>query len=296
MNNKNWQIKNLSKLVFGCEPLGGTDWGDFDVDKIEEAIRYSLDLGVNFFDTANVYGLGLSESRLSKILGSKRFDLFIATKGGISWERTHGRALTKINLEPSHIKKSVEDSLNRLRLESIPLYYIHWPDANIDMSETFEMLMLLKEQGKIQHIGCSNFNLDQLKDANKITSIDFLQIPINIMIGLPSQNLLSYCKEHEVNIVAYNVLASGLLSGKYDENSKFNSNDRRSRLESFSEKYMEENLNKLKKLTEASEARGLTIIEHSLKWIFEDESIQFAITGIKNKQQIEQNFLALTTN
>ena len=164
------------------------------------------------------------------------------------------------------------------------------------MSETFEMLMLLKEQGKIQHIGCSNFNLDQLRDANKITSIDFLQIPINIMTGLPSRNLLSYCKDHEVNIVAYNVLASGLLSGKYDENSKFNSNDRRSRQESFSDKNMKKNLNKLKMLTEASEARGLTIIEHSLKWIFEDESIQFAITGIKNKQQIEQNVLALTTN
>ncbi len=296
MNYRNWQKKKLSKLVFGCEPLGGTDWGDFDLDNIEEALKHSLDLGVNFFDTANVYGLGLSESRLSKILGSKRFDLFIATKGGISWKRTHGRALTKINLEPSYIKKSVEDSLDRLRLDSIPLYYIHWPDPNLDMSKTFEMLMLLKEQGKIQHIGCSNFNLDQLRDANKITSIDFLQIPINIMTGLPSQNLLSYCKDHEVNIVAYNVLASGLLSGKYDENSKFNSNDRRSRLESFSDKNMEKNLNKLKMLTEASEARGLTIIEHSLKWIFEDESIQFAITGIKNKQQIEQNVLALTTN
>lgn len=292
MNFSSWQNKKLSRLCFGCEPLGGADWGEFDIKKVEEAIERSLELGVNFFDTANVYGLGLSESRLSNILGQKRFDTFIATKGGISWKETNGRATTRLDLNPSHIKDAVEGSLKRLRLDTIPLYYIHWPDPDLEMSPVFELLLSLKNQGKIQHIGCSNFNLKQLQDANKIAPIDFLQIPINILAGLPESLLLKFCKDKNINIVAYNVLASGLLSGKYDENSKFNESDRRSRLESFSEINMKKNIARLKELKKLSELENSSILEHSLKWIFKNKSVQFAITGIKNKQQIEENIMA----
>ena len=109
----------IPEFCFGCEPLGGSDWGDIDLNKIETAVSLSLELGVNFFDTANVYGLGLSEQRLSSILGEKRHEVIIATKGGLSWKRENStsRAIIKRNSSPNAILSDIEGSLKRLRLE-----------------------------------------------------------------------------------------------------------------------------------------------------------------------------------
>ena len=289
MKYSTWKDKNLSKLCFGCEPLGGTDWGELDIKEIESAVHRSIELGLNFFDTADIYGLGQSEIRLSNILGSKRSEMFIATKGGVSWKETSSRASTKLNLDPEYIRKAAENSLKRLRIDTIPLYYIHWPDPTIDMRATFEVLSCLKDQGKIQHIGCSNFNIDQLRILYEISSIDFLQIPVNLLNGLPDQSLINFCKTNSINIVAYNVLASGLLTGKYNEQSSFTEEDRRSRTDTFSKN----NFIRLNALKQQAELESKSILEHSLKWIFNNNSVEFAITGIKNKYQIEENISLL---
>ena len=127
-------MKSISPICFGCEPLGGTDWGDINVGDIENAIHKALDLGINFFDTAGVYGLGLSEERLSKILGNRRNDVIIATKGGLTWKESQlDRSVVIKDSSPLAIKKDIECSLRRLRLETLPIFFVHWPDINTQL-------------------------------------------------------------------------------------------------------------------------------------------------------------------
>ena len=124
-------MKKLSSICFGCEPLGGTDNGDFDLKSLSKAIDIAIDLGINFFDTAGVYGLGLSEERLTKILGKRRHNLVIATKGGLSWKKNNlGRAVVVKDCSSFAIRRDVESSLSRLKLETLPIFFVHWPDSS----------------------------------------------------------------------------------------------------------------------------------------------------------------------
>src|SRR5690606_37356832 len=146
----------ISVFCFGCEPLGGTDWGDIDLAECENAVRHAYERGVRFFDTADVYGLGASEERLSRALAGNRFEAMIATKGGVRWSSDEGgRARTWRDLDPAYLRGAVDDSLRRLRIDSIGLYYLHWPDERTDLRETLECLAEMKLSGKIQRIGLS---------------------------------------------------------------------------------------------------------------------------------------------
>lgn len=287
-------FSNLSSLCFGCEPLGGSDWGKVNLNDIEAAIERSLELGVNFFDTADVYGLGLSEKRLSKILKERRFNLFIATKGGVSWvKKRNERASTSLDLTPDYITKAVHSSLRRLRLDVLPLYYIHWPDVNEDMSRTFECLSKLQRQGKINHIGCSNFNKEQLNVATERASIDFVQVPVNILKGYPENSVINICNKFKIKIVAYNVLAAGMLTGKFTLNTKFPSSDRRSRLFSYEGIEFKKQLSKIEKLKKIAQSEKLTLSQYAIRLVLDHKDIDYVITGIKTSKQAEENISAI---
>jgi aryl-alcohol dehydrogenase-like predicted oxidoreductase len=152
--------RGISRLCFGCEPLGGIDWGVVDVAGIGSAIDRALDLGIDFFDTADVYGLGLSEERLSQTLGHRRHDVVIATKGGVSWSTptSQSRASITRDSSPSYLRTAVENSLRRLRLDVLPIYYVHWPDPSTPIEATFAELEKLRTEGKIGSLGCSNYS------------------------------------------------------------------------------------------------------------------------------------------
>lgn len=281
---------SLSSLCFGTEQLGGTDWGDLDLKKIEEAIHLALDLGINFFDTADIYGLGLSEERLSQILGKRRKEIFIATKGGYAWSSKKGsRAQTYLDSSPEYLTKAVNKSLGRLRLDCIPIYYIHWPDPKTEMRRTFECLANLRKEGKIAHIGCSNFTSDQIEEASKYANIDFLQADTNILIGFPPEKLLKVCRRLKIKVVAYNVLASGFLTGKYDMNSEFPENDRRSRSLFFKGENYKKVLSKIEKLKSIAENQELTLTQYAIKSVIDSGKIDFIITGIKSPSQLKEN-------
>ncbi len=283
---------DLSRLCFGCEPLGGSDWGKFKLSDIEASIRFSIEMGVNFFDTADIYGLGLSEKRLCKILSNKRHDVFIATKGGVAWRKNNSsRAETFFDTSKKYITSAVENSLNRLKIENINLYYIHWPNSDTSIEETFSCLQKLKENGKILNIGCSNFNLDQLREALKYAEINFLQTPANIIDGAPNSALMNFCKKKNINVVAYNVLHYGLLTGKFTKNFNFSSNDRRSRLEIFKGSNLKKKLKKIEDLKVSLTNTNLSLAQFSIDWVTNQKQIDFAITGIKNQKQAKENIL-----
>lgn len=288
--------RRLSKICFGCEPLGGVDSGDVSVKKISDAISLALELGVNFFDTAAVYGLGLSETRLAKVLGNKRHDVYIATKGGLSWSvesNSSARARVVRNSSPSSLRKSVEDSLRRLKISRIPIYYIHWPDPNVEIRISFELLNKLYDEGKIGQIGCSNFNLDQVILASDVAEISFLQMPINIMGKDISANFKNFLNEKKISLVAYNVLANGLLSGKYNEQSVFLKNDRRSRLTEFQGDNFKKALMRVEELKKIAAAEGMTCAQYSISKIIKEPEVVSVILGIKNCKQLEENWNGL---
>ncbi len=286
-------ISSLSKLCFGCEPLGGADWGKVELSSIAEAVSRALDLGVNFFDTADVYGLGLSEIRLSEILGSRRHDVVIASKGGMSWKSpgNGARAVISRNSSPNYLAAAVEASLKRLRLDCIPIYYVHWPDPNTDIRISFEALSKLKDQGKIKYLGCSNFDVTQIKLASEVAEISFLQLPVNLLTGDIDSAIISIAHQKSIGIVAYNVLANGILTGKYAEDSIFGFDDRRSRLPIFNGELYKTALSKVKDISVIANSKNLTCAQYAISSVLKKSGIISAIVGIKNSSQVEENFL-----
>lgn len=283
-------VDNISEICFGCEALGGEDWGEFNLLQIQEGIEKSLELGLNFFDTADVYGLGQSEKRLSEILGNRRHDFYIGTKGGIRWEKNNqSRATTYRDSSPEYIYQCVNQSLTRLRLDVLPIYYIHWPDPNTEISRTFEFLQKLVDQEKIMYLGCSNFNIDQIREASMVSNISYVQLPVNILNNPLSPAYSNFCKENSIRIIAYNALARGLLSGKYQEGISFNENDRRHRLEDFQKGNLKRNLKKIKTLKTAAEKEKLSLSQYSIKSVLGNENIESVIVGIKDKNQAIEN-------
>lgn len=289
-------LPGLSRICFGCEPLGGTDWGLINVSDIASAISRALELGINFFDTADVYGLGISEVRLSEILGAKRYDVVIATKGGLSWtDNPSGeRAAISRDSSPKYLRGAVEASLRRLRLDCIPVYFIHWPDPNTEIKYTLEYLSKLRDEGKIGHIGCSNFSAAQVRAACEVSDVSLVQLPLNLLSEDLDLEMAELVKEKAIGVVAYNVLANGLLTGKYDENSRFEQNDRRARLPLFQGEKYREMLRKVADISVMATAENLTCTQYAISRVLRRPEVVSAILGIKNRGQIEENYSAMS--
>jgi aryl-alcohol dehydrogenase-like predicted oxidoreductase len=282
---------DVSKICFGCEPLGGTDWGEVDVADIAGAVQRALELSVNFFDTADVYGLGLSETRLSEILGPRRHDVVIATKGGMSWQQpgVGGRAAIRRDSSPEYLRGAVEASLKRLRLDRLPVYFIHWPDPHTDIRSTFECLARMRDAGKIGWIGCSNFSAEQVRLACQVAEVSYVQLPLNILGEDMDPGMQQVVHEKHIDVVAYNVLANGLLTGKYGPDAHFPESDRRSRLPLFQGDAYRQALQRVREISAEAEAEELTCAQYAIAKVVERAEVTSAILGIKNRRQIEEN-------
>lgn len=285
-------LPEISKICFGCEPLGGADWGQISVHDISSAVTRSLELGLNFFDTADVYGLGMSESRLAEILGARRHDVVIATKGGMSWVdgSAGGRATISRDSSPRYLQSAVENSLRRLRLDRIPIYFIHWPDSRTEIRDTFEFLCRLQDAGKIFHIGCSNFSAAQVQAASEVSKVSFVQLPVNLLGQDITPEMAALVKEKDIKVVAYNVLANGLLTGKFNIDTKFAAGDRRSRLPLFQGEMYRKALRSVAEISVLAASENLTCAQFAINAVLRRGDIASAILGIKNREQIEENF------
>jgi aryl-alcohol dehydrogenase-like predicted oxidoreductase len=285
----------ISRLIFGCEPLGGTDWGKVDENLLDQAVSRSVDLGVNCFDVANVYGLGLAEERLSQILGSKRHEVVIISKFGVNWETPRGqsRAKTFLDCSPERVISSLEGSLKRLRLDCIPIYLVHWPDPKTPIDKTLEVLLRCQKEGKIQYFGVSNFPLTLLREANHFTNVGILELQYNLVDRSSEEELLPYCQTEKVNVFAYGSLAQGLLTGKYDASTTFAKDDRRHRLPHFQPDAIKKNLRILDKLKTIGDRYEKTVSQVAIRWILDNPSISAAIVGAKTPYQTEMNLGAL---
>jgi aryl-alcohol dehydrogenase-like predicted oxidoreductase len=283
--------RGLSQLCFGCEPMGGIDWGAVDIAEIGRAIDRALELGIDFFDTADVYGLGLSEERLSQALGQRRHEVVIATKGGVSWSRPDPsvRASVTYDSSPKYIRTAVENSLRRLQLDVLPIYYIHWPDPRTPIETTFAALEKLRAEGKIRSLGCSNFSAEQVARACKAAPLEYVQLPMNVLEGAPGPEMMEVCARHQLRIVAYNVLAQGLLTGKYTESSRFPSDDRRSRMPLFQGQRYRDALARAAQIRAEAACEKLTTAQYAIKWALRQPHVASAIVGVKTVKQLDEN-------
>ncbi len=221
----------ITRLGFGGTPLGGHGCGPVDEAEAVQAVRKAVESGVNFFDTADCYGLGHSEELLSKTLGEERHKLVIATKFGVRYDAATDK--TYKDASPRYVREALAASLERLRLETIPLYYLHWPDGVTPIQETVAELEKCRREGKIQAIGLSNVTEDDIRQALEVAPIDAVQVQYSLVDRAAAEPLFDFITENKITLVTWGSLAQGLLTGKYDATARFEKSDRRSMYGNF---------------------------------------------------------------
>jgi aryl-alcohol dehydrogenase-like predicted oxidoreductase len=281
---------SISRIGFGSGPAGGYDYGPVDEVEWKSAVQAALDLGVNFFDVANVYGLGRVEELLSQALGERRRDVVIATKCGLVWDQ-HRKVHR--DLGKSTVKRSLEASLRRLRVDTIPLYQIHWPDPATPIEETLETLAMCREQGKFQFLGVSNFPLDLMRRTHAILPMVSQQVAFNLLCREPEGEMFSWCASSHVSILAHSGLAQGLLAGRRTIGQVVDINDVRRRSPYFSEENRREKQELLDAIRLLSNKLDRPFSAVSIRWVLDDPEVGAVLVGIKNRRQLVDNLKAI---
>lgn len=270
-------------LGLGCELLGGTDWGHVDLGQSIATVRHAWECGVEVFDTADVYGLGLSEIRLADALGDARHDAIIISKFGVRWEESQDRARTRRDTSRGYLVTALEASLRRLRLERVPVYLVHWPDGHTPVEAVLAALTEQQERGKIGTFGLSNFDSRTVL-ASADAGATVTEIPLSLLEqdGLP--HVASFASRG-ISTVAYGVLAQGLLTGRYDSTTSFGPTDRRHRLPHFSPARMERHGALLVGLRAVADQLGAQCSEVALAWAIR-QGVDVALFGARSPDHV----------
>jgi aryl-alcohol dehydrogenase-like predicted oxidoreductase len=275
----------VSRICFGTWQTGG-DWGAVEEQEAVSAARTALDLGINFFDTAQAYGFGESERLLGRSLelgsATRRDEVVIATKGGLRLE--DGEMLRDSSRE--WLRAGVEQSLRELGTDYIDLYQVHWPDPGTPFERTAETLHELVGEGKIRYVGVSNFDADQMADFERTRKVDALQPPYHLFRREIEKEVLPYCREHGIGVLVYGPLAHGLLTGKFDTDTEFAEGDWRAGSSVFSGDEFEGNVQIVKELGRFAEERGYTVGQLAIAWTLSDPAVDVAIVGARRPDHI----------
>jgi aryl-alcohol dehydrogenase-like predicted oxidoreductase len=278
-----------SRIGFGCWAIGGTDWGKVDDDESVEAIKKALDCGINFFDTADVYGDGHSEEVLAKALGAERKNVIVATKvGGVRKKGSPPRHDTS----RAHILEAIDASLTRLKTDYVDLYQVHVPDASTPIAETMSTLMELKAQGKIRHIGLSNMRTEEIEEYVRHGPVTTLQPPYSMIERQSEKNLFPFCRENDIGVLAYSPLGRGLLTGKYTKDSRFPPGDVRTIDTLFYGKIFEINLKCVERLRKPAADSRRTLTQLAVAWALSHPAVSVALVGAKTASQAKENAAA----
>ncbi|MDM5556747.1 aldo/keto reductase [Staphylococcus aureus] len=289
------QFVNLGKsdvevfpIALGTNAVGGHNlYPNLDEEQGKDVVRQAINHGINLLDTAYIYGPERSEELVGEVVKEyPREQIKIATKG--SHEFDENQEIHQNN-QPEYLKQQVENSLKRLQTDYIDLYYIHFPDDNTPKDQAVAALQELKEQGKIKAIGVSNFTLDQLKEANKDGYVDVVQLEYNLL-HRENEAVLQYCVDHLITFIPYFPLASGILAGKYDENTKFS--DHRTTRRDFIPGVFEENVRRVKALESLAAAHQTSIANIVLAFYLTRPAIDVIIPGAKRAEQVIENIKA----
>jgi aryl-alcohol dehydrogenase-like predicted oxidoreductase len=292
----------LSVITFGAWAAGGWMWGSTDRNDAIDAIKAGYDLGVTSIDTAPIYGQGDSEEIVGDaIKGISRGKLQIVTKFGMRWDLAKGELAMKskdndgkdIDVYKYAGKESViyecEQSLKRLKTDYIDLYQIHWPDLKTPISETFEAVARLIEQGKVRYAGVCNYNVAQLQEAGQTLEIISNQIPFSMVNRAVEDKTVPYCIENNKSILAYSPMERGLLTGKITPGYKFEDGDHRQDNKFFQPESINKTNAFLAKIKPLADEKNASLSQLVLRWTIERPGITIALAGARNAKQAIQN-------
>lgn len=277
-----------SIIGFGAWAAGKAGWGDVDEKEQERAIAAAVDSGVNFFDTAPVYGFGESEKVLGKVLKPLRDKVIVATKFGLTWDN----GAIRNDLSRGNLLREIDLSLQRLDVDYIDLYQVHWPDpqGRTPFEETFGTLNELVQAGKIRYIGVSNFSVGQIEEARAIAPIVSLQSPYSLLQRGVERSDLPYVRQQGIGFIPYSPLAQGLLTGKYGLQSGLGPDDVRTQLNPlFAEGAYEAALVKVETLKRIAAKYGKTPGQTALSWLASNPAVTTIIAGAKSVSQVQEN-------
>ncbi len=282
----------VSPIAFGTWQMGG-EWGQFDEDEGIAAIRRARELGINLFDTAQGYGFGASERLLGRALrdelDNRRDEVVVATKGGL--RMTDGGLVR--DSSPGWLRNGVEDSLRALEVDYIDIYQVHWPDSKVPFSETAAALQELVDEGKIRHVGVSNFDAAQLAEFARTRPVETVQPPYNLFRRDIEAELLPYAREHDIGVLVYGPLAHGLLSGSMHADASFADDDWRSASPAFHGSAFSRNLDVVDHLKRfAAEELGCSVAQLALAWTLANPAVNVAIVGARHPDHIEDSVAA----
>lgn len=292
----------LSVITFGAWAAGGWMWGSTDRNDAINAIKAGYDLGVTSIDTAPIYGQGDSEEIVGDaIKGISRDKLQLVTKFGMRWDLAKGEFGFKsknndgkeIDIYKYAGKESViyecEQSLKRLGTDYIDLYQIHWPDVTTPISETFEAVSRLIEQGKVRYAGVCNYDVAQLKEADQTLEIVSNQIPFSMVNRGVEEAIVPFCIEKNKSVLAYSPMERGLLTGKLKPGHQFEEGDHRQGNKFFSPESIEKTNAFLAKIKPLADEKNATLSQLVLRWTIERPGITIALVGARNEKQAVQN-------
>ena len=281
----------ITAIGVGAWAMGGGDWA-FSWGKQEDAesiaaIHSALDAGVNWIDTAAVYGLGHSEEVVGKAIAGRAQRPYIFTKCSLVWndQREIGHSL-----KAASVRRELEASLRRLKVNEVDLYQIHWPDPEPEVEEGWRTLAELQKEGKARYIGVSNFNVAQMKRIQAIAPITSLQPNYNIVTRDIEGEILPFCREQNIGVIVYSPMKSGLLSGKMTREriAALPPDDFRPRTASFKEPLLSRNLGVVEVLRGIGERHGRTPGEVAIAWTLRDPVVTGAIVGMRSAEQARQ--------
>src|SRR5215468_11024781 len=279
----------ITPIGFGACAIGGPGWefawGTQDDSDSIEAIHEALDAGINWIDTAAVYGLGHSEEVVARALNGVRDRPYLFSKCSMVWDehREIGH-----RLKADSIRRECEASLRRLRVDTIDLYQIHWPDPDEDVEEGWATLAALQQEGKVRHIGVSNFNVQQMKRAQAIAPITSLQPRYSLLHREIEEEILPFCARENIGVIAYSPMASGLLTGAMTREriAGLPADDWRKRHPDFQEPQLSRNLRLVSLLRTIGKRHGRTPAEVAVAWVLHHPAVTGAIVGARRPGQV----------
>ncbi len=285
---------NITPVGYGAWAIGGGGWqfgwGTQDDNDSVAAIHRALELGVNWIDTAAVYGLGHSEEVVARALkewsGAKPY---VFTKCGLRWDE---QGNIQKNLHADSICRELEDSLRRLDVETIDLYQIHWPPEDSDspdLEEGWSILSALQKQGKVRWIGVSNFDVKQMRRAQSIAPVTSLQPPYSLINRGVEEDILPYCLREEIGVIVYSPMASGLLTGAMtrERAARLPKDDWRASDPEFREPRLSRNLSLVEQLREIGKRHGRSPGEVAIAWTLRNPAVTGAIVGARTARQAD---------
>jgi aryl-alcohol dehydrogenase-like predicted oxidoreductase len=281
----------ISVVGVGAWAIGGMSWGPQDDDESIAALHHAFELGVNWVDTAAVYGLGHSEEVVGRALKPYRAtdDVYVFTKCGRNWYGKDGEI--ENDLRPDSIRFECEQSLRRLGVERIDLYQFHWPDwsTGTPVEESWAAMAGLVEEGKVRWLGVSNFDVERLERCERVRHVESAQPRLNLLDRSARDDVIPWCREHGVGVLVYSPLASGLLTGAYDAEriASLPDDDWRRQAPHFQEPQLSRNLELVERLRSIAARLGTSVSALSIAWTLATPGVTAAICGARRPDQVD---------